>query len=34
MFSQIEEVEKRLSSLEYELSRPEVIQQQILYQNT
>ncbi|MFO8165451.1 MAG: peptide chain release factor 1 [Thermodesulfobacteriota bacterium] len=32
MFSQIEEAEKRLSSLEYELSRPEVIQQQILYQ--
>jgi len=32
MFSQIEEAEKRLSSLEYELSRQEVIQQQNLYQ--
>jgi peptide chain release factor 1 len=32
MFSQIEEVERRLDTLEYELSRPEVIQQQSLYQ--
>jgi peptide chain release factor 1 len=32
MFSQIEEVEKRLDTLEYELSRPEIIQQQDLYQ--
>jgi len=32
MFSQIEEVEKRLNTLEYELSRPEIIQQQNLYQ--
>jgi peptide chain release factor 1 len=31
MFSQIEEVEKRLSTLEYELSKPEIIQQQSLY---
>jgi peptide chain release factor 1 len=32
MLSQIEDVERRLSSLEYELSRQEVIQQQSLYQ--
>ena len=32
MFSQIEEVERRLSTLEHELSRQEVIQQQSLYQ--
>jgi len=32
MFSQIEEVERRLNTLEYELSKPEVIQQQSLYQ--
>jgi len=32
MFSQIKEVERRLSTLEYELSRQEVIQQQSLYQ--
>jgi len=32
MFSQIEEVERRLSTLECELSRQEVIQQQSLYQ--
>jgi peptide chain release factor 1 len=32
MFSQIEDVERRLSSLEYELSKQEVIQQQSLYQ--
>jgi len=32
MFSQIEEVERRFSDLEYELSKPEVIQQQSLYQ--
>ena len=32
MFSQIEEVEKRLNTLEYELSKPEIIQQQNLYQ--
>ena len=32
MFSQIEEVERRLSTLEYELSKQEVIQQQSLYQ--
>lgn len=31
MFSQIEEVEKRLNALEYELSRPEVIQRRELY---
>jgi peptide chain release factor 1 len=31
MFSQIEEVEKRLNTLEYELSKPEIIQQQGLY---
>jgi peptide chain release factor 1 len=31
MFSQIEEVEKRLNILEYELSKPEIIQQQSLY---
>jgi peptide chain release factor 1 len=32
MFPQIEEVERRLNALEYELSKPEVIQQQSLYQ--
>jgi peptide chain release factor 1 len=32
MFSQIEEVEKRLHTLEHELSRPEVIQRRELYQ--
>jgi len=32
MFSQIEEVERRFSTLEHELSRQEVIQQQSLYQ--
>jgi peptide chain release factor 1 len=32
MLPQIEDVERRLSSLEYELSRQEVIQQQSLYQ--
>jgi peptide chain release factor 1 len=32
MFSHIEEVERRLNTLEHELSRPEVIQQQSLYQ--
>jgi len=32
MFSQIEEVEKRFNTLEYELSRPEIIRQQSLYQ--
>jgi peptide chain release factor 1 len=32
MFSQIEEAERRLNTLEYELSKPEVIQQQNLYQ--
>jgi len=31
MFSQIEEAEKRLNTLEYELSKPEIIQQQSLY---
>ncbi len=32
MISQIEDVERRLNALEYELSKPEVIQQQSLYQ--
>jgi len=32
MISQIEEAERRLNALEYELSKPEVIQQQSLYQ--
>jgi len=32
MFSQIEEVERRLNALENELSKPEVIQQQSIYQ--